>query len=38
MNNAVCYFFNLVVEAIILWQYASNLFLPAHSDVKTTFI
>lgn len=26
MQNAVCYFFSFVVEAIILWQYSSKLF------------
>ena len=26
MKNAICYFFSFLVEAIILWQYSSNLF------------
>lgn len=26
MNNAVCYFFTFLIEAVILWQYSSNLF------------
>lgn len=26
MKNAACYFFSFLVEAIILWQYSSNLF------------
>ena len=26
MNNAVCYFFAFLIEAVILWQYSSNLF------------
>lgn len=38
MNNAIWYFFNFFVEAIILWQYAYNLFLPAGSNLKTAFI
>lgn len=31
MGNAVCYFFCFLVEAIILWQYASHLFVSKHS-------
>ena len=30
MENAVFYFFSFFVEAIILWQYASNLFAAKH--------
>lgn len=26
MTNAVCYFFTFLIEAVILWQYSSNLF------------
>lgn len=26
MFNAVCYFFTFLIEAVILWQYSSNLF------------
>ena len=26
MSNAVCYFFTFLIEAVILWQYSSNLF------------
>jgi hypothetical protein len=26
MKNAICYFFSFLIEAIILWQYSSNLF------------
>lgn len=31
MAIAFCYFFVFLVEAAILWQYASNLFIPKHS-------
>lgn len=34
MINAVWYFFNFFVEAVILWQYASNLFFPTGSNHK----
>lgn len=26
MSNVVCYFFTFLIEAVILWQYSSNLF------------
>ncbi len=26
MSNAICYFFTFLIEAVILWQYCSNLF------------
>lgn len=35
MSSAIWYFLNFLVEAVILWQYASNLFLPAGSNHKT---
>lgn len=28
MLNAICYFFSFLVEAVILWQYSSTLFIP----------
>ncbi|MCH5344189.1 MAG: GHKL domain-containing protein [Acetatifactor sp.] len=34
MNNAICYFFSYTVEAIILLQYTSNLFVPRYSSKK----
>lgn len=34
MNNAICYSFSFIVEAIILWQYSSNLFITKHSTKK----
>ncbi len=27
MGNVVCYFFTFFIEAVILWQYSSNLFI-----------
>ena len=30
MINTICYFFSFLVEAIILWQYSSNLFPAKH--------
>lgn len=30
MTTVICYFFSFFVEAIILWQYASTLFVPKH--------
>lgn len=30
MKNTICYFFSFLVEAIILWQYTSTLFVPKH--------
>lgn len=37
MNNAIIYFFSYLVEAIILWQYTSNLFTDRHGT-KTKLI
>lgn len=34
MNYPVCYFFIFLAEAVILWQYASNLFDSRHSAWK----
>ena len=31
MINTICYFFSFLVEAIILWQYSSNLFPARHT-------
>lgn len=31
MNIAICYFFCFLVEAIMLWQYTSNLFISRYS-------
>ena len=31
MKNAICYSFGFFVEAIIIWLYSSNLFLPANN-------
>ena len=31
MINTICYFFSFLVEAIILWQYSSNLFPVRHT-------
>lgn len=30
MTTTICYFFSFLVEAMILWQYASALFVPKH--------
>ena len=30
MSNTVCYFFTFLIEAVILWQYSSNLFTARH--------
>ena len=38
MNNSLLYFFSFVVEAFILWQYASTLFYPKHSPKIRLFI
>lgn len=37
MTTIICYFFSFLVEAIILWQYASTLFVPKHR-AKTQLI
>lgn len=37
MKNAICYLFSFLVEAIIIWQYTSNLFVSKRSD-KTKFV
>lgn len=37
MTMIICYFFSFFVEAIILWQYASTLFVPKHRT-KTQLI
>lgn len=34
MINTICYFFSFLVEAIILWQYSSNLFPARHTPRK----
>jgi two-component system sensor histidine kinase AgrC len=34
MNNTICYFFSHFMEAIILWQYTSNLFPPVQYNLK----
>ncbi len=34
MINAICYFFSFLVEAIILWQYSSNLFPVRHTPQR----
>lgn len=34
MTNAICYFFSFFVEAIILWQYSSNLFPAKHTPQR----
>ena len=31
MKNVICYFLCFLVESVILWQYASHLFIPAHT-------
>lgn len=36
MNNAICYFFGYFTEAVMLWQYASNLFLSSPDDPKAS--
>lgn len=38
MNNSLLYFFSFVVEAFILWQYASTLFYPKHSPKIRIFV
>ena len=38
MNNSPLYFFSFVVEAFILWQYASILFYPKHSPEIRIFV
>ena len=38
MNNSPLYFFSFVVEAFILWQYASTLFYPKHSPKIRIFV
>lgn len=37
MQNAICYFFSFLVEAIILWQYSSTLF-SAKRKLGTRFL
>lgn len=37
MQNTLCYFFSFFIEAVILSQYAANLFTPKHSQ-KTNYI
>lgn len=37
MKNAICYFFSYLVEAIILWQYTSNLFSFRHGTKTKIF-
>lgn len=37
MQNAICYFFGFLVEAIILWQYSSTLF-SAKRKLTTRFL
>ncbi len=34
MINTICYFFSFLVEAIILWQYSSNLFPAKHTPQR----
>ena len=34
MINTICYFFSFLVEAIILWQYSSNLFPARHTPQR----
>jgi signal transduction histidine kinase len=38
MENAVFYFFSFFVEAIVLWQYASNLFIAKHKTWASLII
>ncbi|MBD5545567.1 MAG: GHKL domain-containing protein [Lachnospiraceae bacterium] len=38
MENAICYFFSFFVEAIILWQYASNLFVEKRQIKEKAFL
>lgn len=39
MENAICYFFSFFVEAVILWQYASNLFVEkSQTKVKAVIL
>ena len=35
MNNAICYFLGYFTEAVMLWQYASNLFLSSPDVPKS---
>ncbi len=35
MNNAICYFWGYFTEAVMLWQYASNLFLSSPDVPKS---
>lgn len=37
MNNAICYFFGHFTEALILYLYASSLFLPADDNSPQAF-
>lgn len=34
MTTTICYFFSFLVEAVVLWQYASTLFVPRLRDKK----
>lgn len=38
MKNSIGYFFSYFAEAIILWQYASSLFLPTGKDSKSELL
>lgn len=38
MKNAICYSFSFLVEAIILWQYTSRLFLPKRSSKENLLV
>lgn len=38
MSNAICYFFSHLMEAIIIWQYASNLFPAVDNNYKLTLL
>lgn len=39
MEHILLLFFSFLIEAIIMWQYSSSLFLSAHSaKVKVSFI
>jgi len=38
MEQTVALSFSLLVEAIVLWQYTSNLFIPSHSNRQKLFL
>lgn len=38
MKNAICYFFSFFIEAIILWQYSSNLFAAKRKSWKKLIV